>query len=270
MVTEPLYFVHISDTHLGPTREFSRHGHYPWPCAQRLVETINALPTRPDFVIHTGDVVTEPDPACFRLAAELFAGLAYPIYFIAGNHDSNQGLRHFLPMAEKVEMLAESGPLAYAFERKGYRFLALDAVGPPEIAARGRLSESQVALVRREATGDGPPLTIFVHFPALPLNSPWMDANMLIENGLELHRALLPARDRLRAVFYGHVHQPMQTFRDGILYASGASAFAQLTAWPTDEDVYEDREHLPGFQFVHLLPEQTIIHQHTFPRPPAP
>ncbi|UCG26182.1 MAG: metallophosphoesterase, partial [Chloroflexota bacterium] len=62
MSDDIVYFVHISDTHFGPTANFSRHGHCPVPCARRVVEIINSLPQRPDFVIHTGDVVTEPDP----------------------------------------------------------------------------------------------------------------------------------------------------------------------------------------------------------------
>jgi 3',5'-cyclic-AMP phosphodiesterase len=89
----------------------------------------------------------------------------------------------------------------------------------------------------------------------------------LILNGSELHTALLPARDRLRGVFHGHVHQNMQTVRDGILYVSVASVFSQFSAWPSEVVTGYDPEHLPGYGFVHLLPEQTIVHQHTFPRP---
>jgi hypothetical protein len=91
---------------------------------------------------------------------------------------------------------------------------------------------------------------------------------MLIQNGMDLHRALLPARDRLRGVFHGHVHQPMQTMRDGIVYTCAPSAFAAFSAWPTDvEHARMDPDFLPGYSFVHLLLEQTITHHHTFPRP---
>jgi hypothetical protein len=94
-----------------------------------------------------------------------------------------------------------------------------------------------------------------------------MDHNMLIQNGRQLHQTLLPARNRLRGVFHGHVHQAMQTIRDGILYVSVASVFAQFAAWPNDLVPHYDPQHDPGYNFVHLLAGQTIIHQHTFPRP---
>ena len=267
MPEEPLYFVHIGDTHIGPTAGYSRHGHAPLPCAQRVVDVINDLPQRPDFVIHTGDVVADPDPEAFRLAAETFAGLRAPIYYVNGNHDSAAGIRSYLPMGPGQMAGDDPQRLSYSFEVKGYRFLVLDAKGPDEIDPQGLLAHSQLEFVAQEAQPDGPPLVVFVHFPVLPLNSIWMDENMLIMNGEELHWALRPARKRLRGVFHGHVHQHMQTSRDGITYTSVASVFSQFAAWPDDAIIRYDPEHMPGYNFVHLLPGQTIVHQHTFSRP---
>ncbi len=266
MADDTVYFAHISDTHFGPTTGYNLHGHNPYACARRLVEVINDLPTRPHFVFHTGDVVSDPDPGSFQLAAETLAGLQAPIYYANGNHDMAGDIRRYLPMGPKQDA-DDPNRLSYTFEVNGYQFLVLDAKGPVEIDPQGRLSDSQLELVARETQADGPPLVVFVHFPVLPLNSPWMDDQMLIQNGEALHRLLLPARDRLRAVFSGHVHQHMQTVRDGILYVSVASAFSQFAAWPGAVTTQYDFQHDPGYGFVHLLPQQTIIHQHTFPRP---
>lgn len=265
--TETVYFVHISDSHIGPTAEYSRHGHRPEPCAKRAVEMINSLPITPDFVIHTGDVVTDPDTQSYRRAAEIFGQLKMPVYFVTGNHDRARDIQRHLPMGPRHILSNNLDVLSYAFEVKGYRFLVLDARGPDEIDPHGVLSEAQLAVVRAEATAVGPPLTVFLHFPALPMNAIWMDAYMLVINGAQLHEALLPARERLRGVFYGHIHQSMQTVRDGIVYTAVPSLFSQFAAWPNDTVVREDPDYLPGFNFVHLLPDQTIIHQHTFPRP---
>ncbi len=70
----PVYFVHLSDTHFGPTKEYSRQGHRSLPYARRVIEMINSLPTQPDFVIHTGDVTTHPTEEAYRLAAETAPG----------------------------------------------------------------------------------------------------------------------------------------------------------------------------------------------------
>lgn len=267
MSGDNVYFVQISDTHIGPTEDFSRHGHFSLPCAQRVVEVINTLPTQPDFVIHTGDVVDDPDPVSYQFAANTFAELTVPIYYVNGNHDRVTDITHHLSMGPKIVADDDSSCLSYTFEVKGYRFLILDACGPPEIDPNGQLSDSQLELLAREATPTGPPLVVFVHFPVLHLNSVWMDQNMLILNGEEMHKALLPARNRIRGVFHGHVHQAMQSIRDGIIYYSGASVFDQFAAWPNDLITRYDLDHEPGYNFVHLLPGHTIVHQHTFPRP---
>lgn len=267
MLSEKVYFVHISDTHIGSSPNYSRHGHYPLACARKLVEVINELPVQADFVIHTGDVVTEPDPISFGLAAETFSKLKIPIYYANGNHDTAADIRHFLPMGSHKSAGKDPHRLSYTFDIKGYRFLVLDARGPDEIDPHGLLPESQLELAAEEAAVDGPPLVVFIHYPVLPMNSIWMDENMLILNGEKLHRALRPAADRIRGVFHGHIHQQMQVIRDGIVYVSVASAFSQFGAWPDDEVTHFDVDHDPGFGFVHLLPDKTNIHQHTFPRP---
>ncbi len=265
--SETVCFVHISDSHIGSSPEYMRHGHAPLPCAKKVVDVINSLPVQPDFVIHTGDVVTNPNGHAYRLAAETFAGLNVPIYYVTGNHDTSRDIHRSLPMGPKRLLSKDPDLLTYAFDMKGYRFLVIDARGPDEIDPHGMLSDAQLEIIRQEATPEGPPLVVFTHYPVNFLNSIWMDAYMLIINGDKLHEALLPARERLRGVFYGHVHQNMQTFRDGIMYVAVSSTFSQFTAWPTDVKTGFDSEHPPGFNVVQVMPEQTIVHQHVFTRP---
>lgn len=267
MTAETAYFVHISDTHIGPTVDYTRHGHNSYACARRIVELINRLPQRPDFVIHTGDVVYNPDPAAYRLAAETFSALEPPVYYVVGNHDRARDIHHFLPMGPRQVLAPDRDLLTYAFEQKGYRFLVVDARGPDDIDPHGLFSERQLQIVREELQRDAAPAVLFTHYPIFPMNSIWMDENMLTLNGPEFHKILMDAPVRPRAVFHGHVHQNMQTVRDGMIYASTASVFSQFAAWPDDVDVRYDEQHPPGFGFVHVLPQQMIIHQHTFERP---
>jgi Icc protein len=236
-----------------------------------LVELLNNLSVKPEFVIHTGDVVTEPDPRSYRLAAELFARLELPIYYVNGNHDTAAEIKQYLPMAAHEPFCGDPDSLSYSFNLKGERFLVLDGRAPDELDPHGILSDSQLEWLRREAVGEGPmadglPLTVFLHFPVVPMNAIWMDANMRLLNWEAVHEALRPAVNRLRGVFHGHVHQSMQTVRDGVGYTAVASSFAQFTAWPTDAQPHIDHAQPPGYNFVHLLPEQTIVRPCWFER----
>jgi 3',5'-cyclic AMP phosphodiesterase CpdA len=262
----PVYFIHLSDTHFGPTPEYARQGHRSHPYARHVVEMINRLPVRPDFVMHTGDVTTHPTPEAYGLAAEVFSALDVPIYYATGNHDTSADIHRYLTMGPKEDCQPDTDTLSYTFSVRGHRFLVLDARGPDEIDPRGLLSPQQLDVLRAEATPDGPPLTIFTHYPAVRLNSPWMDANMLIYNGEAMHQALLPARGRLRGVFFGHIHNSTQIIRDGIFYCAVASTFAGFTTWPNEEMIKADHDAMPAFNFVQLLPEQTIVQQRPFAR----
>ena len=263
----PVYFVHMSDTHFGPTRDYSRHGITSYPYAQKIVEIINSLPVQPDFVMHTGDVTTDPHPDAYRLAAGVLAGLKVPIYYAVGNHDTARDIHRFLPMGPKHDLTNNQDILSYTFEVKGYRFLVIDARGPDEIDPRGFLSEEKLSLIEEviKTHDRRVPLTVFIHYPCLPFDSTWMDAYMLVINGELLHGLFCELGDCLRGVFFGHVHQPMQVIRDGVLYASVSSTFAQFAAWPGTLRSETDLSQPPGYSFVHLLPETTVIHQRTFP-----
>jgi 3',5'-cyclic-AMP phosphodiesterase len=260
---EPVCFVHISDTHIGPTPAYERHGFYSQPATEQLIRHLNGLPVAPDFVIHTGDIVTDPNPVSYQRAAKLFAGLNYPIYYVTGNHDRSRDICDHFRFPPYEPLTHNPDLLSYAFTVKGHRFLVLDARAPDELDPHGLMGEEQLGILRAELARDDPSLTIFMHFPTWPLNSLWLDSHMLLVNGAEFHELLVPARDRLRGVFLGHLHQSTQIVRDGILYVSAPSSFAQFTNWPQDRYV-QIADEPPGFNVVQLFPQQMMIRQHRF------
>jgi Icc protein len=267
MTSATARFAHISDTHFGPTADYARHGFAARPCAERLVDLLNDLDPPPDFVLHTGDVVTAPDPASYALAAATFARLRLPVYFATGNHDTAADIGRNMPMAAREDLSGDPDLLTYAFNAGTHRFLVLDARGPDAIDPHGLLSEAQLSILDRELAAGDAPLTVFCHYPPLALGIPWIDETMLILNGGELHRRLVVVRDRLRGVFFGHIHQPLVFQRDGVLYASAPSAFAQLSGSPTDQVARVDAAAPPGFAMVTVTPDDTIVRFHAFDRP---
>ena len=92
----------------------------------------------------------------------------------------------------KVDCQPGIDTLSHTFEVRGSAFWCSTRAALMD-RSRGLLSAQQMDVLRR-GHPDGPPLSIFTHYPALRLNAPWMDANMLIFNGEEMHQALLPAR----------------------------------------------------------------------------
>ncbi len=260
-----LRFAHISDTHFGPSRSFEYKGRRTYEYAQKLVEVLNSVPCKFDFIVHTGDVANDPSSAAYEQAAEVFAAIKVPMYFATGNHDNSRDIRHHLKFGPCEMLPHDETILSYAFSLKGFRFVAFDARGPNSIDPQGIFSPSQLEFLRAEIQGSKQPLVFFGHYPILPFYSPWFDANMRIQNGFELHNMLVGARDRVRGVFFGHVHQSLQATRDGVTYTSVPSSFYQFGSWPGDEEPSLDPSYLPGFNIVTLTPTDTLVRQHTFP-----
>jgi 3',5'-cyclic-AMP phosphodiesterase len=258
-----LRFVHISDTHISANSEYGR-GSWESPRSTRegteaLVRQLNTLPFEPDFILHTGDVAYDPDPSAYEAAREILGQIRYPVHYVAGNHDYPSELQR--SMAGRREILAS---FYHTFEVNGVQIVVLDSNGPAE-PPRGFVPEEQLAWLENICKSDDPrPLIVAVHHHLLPVGIPWMDEFMRTTNGEAVHRALIPARDRLRGVFFGHIHQNVDMYRNGILYASTLSSWVQFHGWPGQDKTIADMDSNPGFNIVTLTHDQTYIRRCRF------
>jgi 3',5'-cyclic AMP phosphodiesterase CpdA len=189
------FFLQLSDTHWGFTGPQN-------PEADRTlrttIATINAVPTRPDFVIFTGDLTqTTDDPALRRARMKEFRSIAAEldvknVRFIPGEHDASldagAAYREFF------------GETHYAFEHEGVYFIALDNVSDPAAAlgaAQLAWLASEVARVPKTS-----PLVVFAHRPLFDLFPAW---EWSTEDGAQA-LAILQTHPMV-SVFYGHIHQ---------------------------------------------------------------
>ena len=254
---QPLTFVHISDSHLASDPAWSgpHTDILPWPGAEALVREINALPCAIDFVLHSGDVVHDPQQeAEYEQAIALYNQLRAPVYFLPGNHDRSDWLQRVL--------LGRAEPARHAdqeFERNGAQFLLLDSSVSGADEHYGQLAPEQLAwLEQRCAAPDARPLVVALHHHPLPLDVHWLDGIVLRE-GEALHRALLPVRERLRGVFYGHIHESLLTLRDGIPYHSVRSSWFQTRTWHGQREPLREPLYLPGYNLVTLTERDTFV-----------
>lgn len=254
-------FAHISDTHIGPDPGAVRYNARPAACLTRVLNEIARQQVPVDFLLHTGDVAADPDPACYRLTADLLRDCPLPCYFVAGNHDDPTMLAAHLLMGPHNNLTAGAPWLTYTFESGGHRFLVLGAEAPPEIEPHGRLGPDVLDAVDQHLRQPGS-WTVIVHFPPLPLDCAWIDREMLLTDGEALHQQLLPYRERLRGVLFGHVHRTVSLIRDGILYASAGSTFSRFNVGPADEKMVFEPCAPPAWSLVTITGEQMLIRSH--------
>lgn len=257
----PLRFIHISDTHLGPSTDFIQHNVNTYQAFSHFLKTVKKLPFKPAFIIHTGDVSADCFDEGYTLMAKAVENLGIPMYFVTGNHDRSEQIKKYLPM-QNVEVL--SGKLnSYHFSVADHHFMTIDGRGPDKIDPHGIISDEQMDLVKTElATGND--ISFFIHYPALKLDSTWFDENMLLTNGEAFHQLLVAHKKQVRGVFFGHIHRSIQTYQDGILYASVGSTAIQFHLNPGQKMPMFESTGRGYFNIVSMDGHQVTIKQQSF------
>lgn len=265
-----LTFVHITDTHLGPALDYEFNGYHPARYLRRVVDLINAFPVQPDFVLHTGDLINDRSAASYEIAQGILCDLRAPLYLVNGNHDDRALLRTFFDAPAHPDAALQDdpdAPLDYTFTIKGERFVVIDGNHRDVRDPLGKLRDSQLEWLQSEIASCELPFTVLMHYPPFLMNSPWLNENMPLLNGDNLHAALLPARDRLRGVFFGHLHRGCQIMRDGITYTCAASAVSQYAWRPWDETPQRDHDFAPGYNVVDYFADYVNVLSYGFARP---
>lgn len=255
-----LTFVHISDTHI-PSESMKQQIEFgnPYVQAEALVQQINALPIEPDFVLHSGDVAYSYDSDDYKTCGEIFNKIKYPIYYVAGNDDNIIALQNTLVKQGKPII-----PFHYEFDVNGVQIVVVDSNGAIDPPA-GLISKDQLEWLSELCVADDTrPLVIATHHNPQLGGFPWLDHFTGIQNTEAFHEAILPARKRLRGVFFGHVHQNLDIYRDGILYCSTLSSWKQFHAWRDQTETIPDLDDGPGFSVITIYQGQTLIRRHRF------
>jgi Icc protein len=264
-----LEVIHISDTHFGPDRSLEIRGANACDRAVALVEAINALPFSPDFIIHTGDVANDPDPAAYALAAEVLSGLKVPVYYATGNHDDVRMMREALRFGPLHPLVPdEKDQLCYQIiggRTEEFELFVIDGKVPPDEGPHGFITENQSEAVLKAISGTKP-VAVFIHYPLTPIGSKWIDRHLLVTNGAEFQNAVSArAGGQLRGIFSGHLHRGLQLFRGGVLQSGVSSPACEFTAGPQDDFC----DFLPGgpipFNHITFTSDATMVKSYSLP-----
>ena len=214
-----LSFVQISDSHIG----FNKPAN-PAPLAT-LNETINkikALPTRPEFILHTGDVTHLATPEQFDTAQQIFGEMGIPVFFVPGEHDIVDGnnprpfIERFMPDGK------DNG--WYSFDAHGVHFIALVNVLQLGDKGMGTLGERQLAWLKNDLLhrSASTPIVVYSHFPLWAVYEDW---GWGTQDGIEAMNLL--RRFGSVTALNGHIHQIQQKVEGNVTFHA-----ARSTAYP--------------------------------------
>lgn len=260
-----LYVLQISDTHLcdSPDAEIAP-GVSPWPRVRALIARIREWIEKDqvpiDWIIHTGDLVHRGHLATShetstRLGLELFQSIPKPIGWVVGNHDHRPAIRKWVGNRPGHALTNEPDRWCYHWVDKGERIVVLDARGPLDLDPQGELSQEQLDKFSSLLATTSEPVSVFMHYPPIPLGCDWIDRTMLVRNGAMLHEILKTHRERIRGVFFGHIHRPMSVLQDGILYAACGSSTMHFPTWPNASSALTTNDKVAFAQLIEIGPQ---------------
>jgi len=215
-----LSFVQISDSHIG----FNKPAN-PDVIAtlQAAVAKINALPTPPAFVLHTGDLTHLSKPEEFDALEQNLKSLKTGrVFYVPGEHDVlNDNGKQYLERFGKDSL----GDGWYSFDQKGVHFIGLVNVLNLKAGGLGNLGREQLEWLEKDVKHlkSSTPVVVFAHIPLWAVYPDW---GWGTDDGAQALSYL--KRFGSVTVLNGHIHQTMQKVEGNVTFHTAMStAFPQ-------------------------------------------
>lgn len=250
-------FIHITDTHFVPPGQ-GLYGLDPRARLDTAVAAILRDHADAACVVVTGDLAHLGEEAAYHALRDALVPLSMPVHLLIGNHDDRATLCRVFP---NVPTDAD-GFIQYVVETPEGPFVMVDTNSPGE--SLGRLCERRLGWLAETLDGlqGDRPATLFLHHPPFPVHIPSMDRIML-QDGEALAAVLEPRRDRLRHIFFGHLHRPICGAWRGIPWSTVPGVNHQVPLDLVSQPVPGSHER-PAFGVVIVEDDHLVIHQHDF------
>lgn len=215
-------FLQISDSHVGFDKEKDITA---IDTLNEAVAKIKALPNRPNFMIHTGDITHLSKADEFDDASQIIGSVGADVHYVPGEHDMvdpDQG-KLYMDRYGKDSW----GQGWYSYDQNGVHFIGLVNVVNLKAGGLGNLGAEQLAWLEKDLAGRSPetPIVVFAHIPLWTIYPEW---GWGTEDSAEA-LALLKRFGSV-TVLNGHIHQIVQKVEGNMTFHT-----ARSTAFPQPE-----------------------------------
>ena len=211
-------FLQISDSHVGFDKPANPNA---LGTLEEAINKINAMPKKPSFMIHTGDITHLSKAAEFDNADRIISQAKLDVHYVPGEHD-------FLD--EEIKFYKErygkgtKGPGYYSFDANGVHFVGLVNVVDLKAGGLGNLGAEQLAWLADDLKGKSKstPVVVFAHIPLWTVYPEWGWGTEDGGRALEMLKGFGSV-----TVLNGHIHQVMQKVEGDVTFHT-----ARSTAFP--------------------------------------
>jgi 3',5'-cyclic AMP phosphodiesterase CpdA len=216
--TRGLTFAQISDSHVGFDKPANPNAR---GTLEEAIARINALPEKPAFMIHTGDITHLSKEKEFDDADSIISQSRLDVHYVPGEHD-------FLDPEQKLYReryaRAAKGTGWYSFDANGVHFIGLNNVVDLKAGGLGNLGADQLEWLEDDvkSRSASTPIVVFAH---IPLWTVYQDWGWGTDDGAQALSYL--KRFGSVTVLNGHIHQVMQKVEGNVTFHT-----ARSTAFP--------------------------------------
>jgi 3',5'-cyclic AMP phosphodiesterase CpdA len=217
--SDSLTFLQISDSHVGFNKPANPNA---IGTLEEAIGKVKALPVKPAFMIHTGDISHLSKPEEFDDADRVIGEARLDVHYVPGEHD-------FLDEEQKLYRerygRGTKGAGWYSFDANGVHFVGLVNVVDLKAGGLGNLGTDQLAWLENDlqSRSASTPVVVFAHIPLWIVYPQWGWGTSDGARALELLK-----RFGSVTVLNGHIHQVMQKIEGNVAFHTASStAFPQ-------------------------------------------
>ena len=213
-----LTFLQISDSHVGFDKPANPNA---IGTLEEAVARIAAIPVKPAFMIHTGDISHLSKVTEFDNADRIISQTRLDVHYVPGEHD-------FLDEERKLYLerygRGTKGAGWYSFDANGVHFIGLVNVVDLKAGGLGNLGSDQLEWLAADLKGRSAstPIVVFAHIPLWTVYPEWGWGTEDGGRALELLKGFGSV-----TVLNGHIHQVMQKVEGSVTFHT-----ARSTAFP--------------------------------------
>jgi 3',5'-cyclic AMP phosphodiesterase CpdA len=213
-------FLQMSDSHIGFNKPANPDA---LGTLREAVVKVKAMPIKPSFIIHTGDITHLSKPSEFDDADKVFSETGLQIHYVPGEHDmidDDRG-KAYLERYGK----GSKGAGWYSFDDHGVHFVGLVNVVDLKGGGMGNLGTEQLAWLEADLKDktSSTPVVVFAHIPLQVIYQQWGWGTEDGTRALELLK-----RFGSVTVLNGHIHQLAQKVEGNMTFHTALStAFPQ-------------------------------------------
>jgi 3',5'-cyclic AMP phosphodiesterase CpdA len=213
-----LTFLQLSDSHVGFDKPANPNA---LGTLEEAVAKVNALPKKPAFAIHTGDISHLSLESQFDDADRVISQTKLDVHYVPGEHDFlDPDMKFYKDRYGK----GTKGDGWYSFDAKGVHFIGLVNVHNLKAGGLGDLGAEQLEWLEDDVKGKSAstPIVLFAHIPLWTIYPDWGWGTDDAAQALSYLK-----RFGSVTVLNGHIHQVMQKVEGNVTFHT-----ARSTAFP--------------------------------------